>query len=227
MGVDAKGNFALFYGVTLPSMDQNTLRPNKVSFGASATANVAMLFGKQVGDIGGSGFSIAGSGFSPLGLGGGGSIDFSFGSDNSVSFTGFTLSGGVGTPGASLGITGLGVTWSVLYSAGDYKTLFDTKWDLMGVKEAEDLTNAVNDGNMRDPVGFWQYLGSEEIYEPVKGEQGSYTVSIKQRFRFSTSGKGATNKMKDVTTVRSIPTGIKLKQVDKITLKSENYAEPD
>jgi hypothetical protein len=67
----------------------------------------------------------------------------------------------------------------------------------------------------------------EEVYAPVEGERGAYTVMLKQRFKFSASGKGASLKMKDQVMERAVATGIKLIKEGKTTLKSVKYAKDD
>ena len=109
-----------------------------------------------------------------------------------------------------------------MLSGSDYKTIFDGNWDSQGAQTAAEWDRSSNGGNMGNPSGMWDYKGKEMTFSKVKGEDNAYSVNIKLNYSYKTTGKGAKEGQKDINISQTIETGIKVRQKDQFTYKSDN-----
>ena len=223
--VDPKGNVALFTTASVGSIENTVLDIDKVGLGANVNLTASILPFKDVSAISGLGFNVGASVYSPKAVGGGISADFSIssnGSNQGVSFQGFTGSVGLGTPGGSVGIGGIQATNAILLSGKDYKTIFDSDWDKQGVNTATNWDRSLNNNNMNNPSGFWDYTGKEVTFSKVEGQENTYSLNIKLNYSYKTSTKGAKEGQKNVNVSQTIETGVTVSKTDQFTYQSSD-----
>lgn len=79
----------------------------------------------------------------------------------------------------------------------------------------------LNDNDMRNPSGLWDYTGKEMTFSKVNGEENTYSVEIKLKYAYKTTGKGAKEGCKNTQASQTINMGIKIKKEDQFTYRSD------